>query len=57
MASNVSESRKELEAEITRSLDISPPQATMLVERFIDFFKDMRTELRKTDGSPITRKP
>jgi hypothetical protein len=52
MESKVSESRKQLEDEIVRTLDISKPQASALIERFIDFFKEMRTELRKIDGEP-----
>ena len=49
MTSNVAESRKALEKELCNQLDLTRPQAAMLIERMLDFFKDMRTELRKAD--------
>jgi hypothetical protein len=49
MTSNVAESRKALEKELCNQLGLTRPQAAMLIERMLDFFKDMRTELRKAD--------
>lgn len=49
MTSTVTETRRALEVEMCNQLEISPPQAAMLIERMLDFFKDMRTELRKAD--------
>jgi len=49
MTSNVAQSRKDLEKELCNQLGITRPQAAMLIERMLDFFKDMRTELRKAD--------
>jgi hypothetical protein len=49
MTSNVAQSRKDLEKELCNHLGLTRPQAAMLIERMLDFFKDMRTELRKAD--------
>jgi hypothetical protein len=49
MTSTVTETRRALEVELCNQLGISQPQAAMLIERMLDFFKDMRTELRKAD--------
>jgi hypothetical protein len=49
MSSDVTESRKALEKELCNQLGINRPQASMLIERMLDFFKDMRVELRKAD--------
>lgn len=42
--------RKALEETLCDTLDINRVQAAALVERMIDYFKIMRTELRKFDG-------
>ncbi|UAW59028.1 hypothetical protein CRP235_gp03 [Roseobacter phage CRP-235] len=49
MTSTVTETRRALEVELCNQLGISQPQAAMLIERMLDFFKDMRMELRKAD--------
>lgn len=44
------ETRRALEKALTDTLNINHVQAAALVERMIDYFKVMRTELRKYDG-------
>lgn len=49
MNDSINKSRKALETELCSLLGINRPQASMLIERMLDFFKDMRVELRKAD--------
>ena len=46
----VTDTRRALEKTLCDTLQINPVQASALVERMIDYFKVMRTELRKYDG-------
>jgi len=50
MNNEVSDSRRALEKSLCDTLGINHMQAAALLERMIDFFKAMRTELRKYDA-------
>ena len=49
MSNEVTETRRALEKSLCDTLGINHMQAATLLERMIDFFKAMRTELRKHD--------
>lgn len=49
MKHEVTEARRALEEQLCKTLNIDHLDAVILLERMIDFFKAMRSELRKHD--------
>lgn len=50
MKTEVTETRRALEKALCDTLGINSVQASALLEKMLDFFKDMRSELRKHDA-------